>query len=511
VLDEQNPPEQKIEFKSIDLMWLFSVDLINSFSDIDKYSQKIFNCGICEGFLKVHNLKERLKEKTMAESIVKNNNKAIMKKNAGLLELFKESELLTLDEEYIESKTHARFILKGIKIKLSISEELYDCNVLLTISNLGVGVFTFWTHIEADLNSKQLAKLQILPKIKEKVHIQIPIELLEENSYLNEDIKTRYEKEKNEIKTHVTYPNIEIGAVLSAYWYAIINIMYDRKFKSNNALTSQLRYKPYWIFPFIIINSTNPEYRYADELIINNPKQIFQILTHIYNFDYIHVTNSKILEDTLEPNVTERRDIAYLDSLGSVLLIFSSETTKIIEKQLKTQNSSGSIEKEFQKHICEVLIILEILQIERLYLNYLTFLLRRPIVEMDPRELSLMRSYLSKALDIFYGNVTGNSLARIRLEHGEDVTEIDESIKMIGKKIDLLGEALNSFNTLKTSFFQIAFALILGIVPIFFLSFPLVNPILDAFLAACLTIGIILIFYFGTKLYWKKLKKKDIK
>lgn len=218
-----------------------------------------------------------------------------------------------------------------------------------------------------------------------------------------------------------------------------------------------------------------------------------------------------MLNDTLKPNLSERRDIAYIDSFGSVLLILSPETEKLIENQVGVQKNPSVIELEYQKIILEGLIIIELLQIQRLYLGFLTQKLTQPIADMSPKEISIMRSYLSNALDMYYGNVTGNSLARKRLEHGEDILEIDEDFKMISKKMELLGDALNSFTTLKTNFFQIALALIFGIVPFFYIFSPPFNiPLWDSISAISITVGIILTFYLLSRWYWKRLKQKEI-
>jgi hypothetical protein len=170
-----------------------------------------------------------------------------------------------------------------------------------------------------------------------------------------------------------------------------------------------------------------------------------------------------------------------------------------------------SVKREYQKLIFESFIIVEILQLQRQYLNFLTQILTRPITDMSPKEISIMRSYLSKALDFYHGNVTGNSLARKRLEHGKDITEIDESFDAVNEKMELLGNALESFNDLRTSFFEIALGLILGIVPMFYILLPFDEPLFNSIAAISITVGIILTFTFLSRLYWKRLKRKEIK
>ena len=415
----------------------------------------------------------------------------------------------------MEGKNYSRFILKGFKIQLpndDNQEEYYDCEVLLTISSLGIAAFSFWVHLERELTSRQIAQMQLLPSKRVNLSVKIPISLLKKNVVLTKELSDLYEQEKE--KDFVLLQNIDIGAILNLYWYVLVNIIHNHTFQNDELLQKELRYQPYWIFPYVIIRSysTNPELNFADDLIERNPKQIYQILEQIYEFDYSLISSDmKMLNDTLKPNLSERRDIAYIDSLGSVLLILSPETEKLIENQVGVQKTPSVIELEYQKIILEGLIIIELLQIQRLYLGFLTQKLTQPIADMSPKEISIMRSYLSNALDMYYGNVTGNSLARKRLEHGKDILEIDEDFKMISKKMELLGDALNSFTTMKTNFFQIALALIFGIVPFLYIFSPPFNiPLWDSISAISITVGIILTFYLLSRWYWKRLKQKEI-
>jgi len=122
-----------------------------------------------------------------------------------------------------------------------------------------------------------------------------------------------------------------------------------------------------------------------------------------------------------------------------------------------------------------------------------------------------MESYLSKALDFHYCSVTKNDLARKRLDHGKEIMEINEQFMMVEKKIDLLGKAANDFTNLKTSFFQIALALIIGITPLFYYLSPFSNRFFDALYAIVITIGVIILFTTLSRTYWNYLRKKELK
>ncbi|MHA1310749.1 MAG: hypothetical protein ACTSWR_00090 [Candidatus Helarchaeota archaeon] len=502
-MDEETP----IKFKSIDLIWMFTVDLIHPIKNLNEAINRIAASKYCDGSLNYYTAEDRIKG--IGELKIYCQDDSRKDYCNKLLDLFLNTDFYTLDEDYLEARSFVRFILKDIKLKFPFYEKFFNVQVLLTVSSLGIGVFSFWASIDEGIDSKTIARLQILPMEETgNISAELPIELLEELSILDSDYKAVYEKRKAQNKNVFRLKEINFEAIIGYYWYTIINRLYNFKFKSQSEISDQLRCESYCVFPIVLIHSK--EYKYADELIKEKPKQLYQILSHMYNIDYTLIL-SDILDEFLTPNITERRDIAYLDALGSVLLIFGSETKKIIKKQMKYDNKIVSVESEYQKMIIEAFIIIEILQIQRQYFNFLTQILTRPIAEMSPKEISIIRSYLSKALDMYHGNVTGNSLARKRMNHGKDIMEIDESFDMVNEKMELLGDALSSFNDLRTSFFEIALGLILGIVPLFYIFSPFQDSIMNSIFAITITISIILIFTLLSRWYWRNIKRKEIK
>lgn len=89
--------------------------------------------------------------------------------------------------------------------------------------------------------------------------------------------------------------------------------------------------------------------------------------------------------------------------------------------------------------------------------------------------------------------------------------EIDEQFEMVSEKIELLSKASNNFNALKTRFFQFAFALIIGIVPLFYYLSPFNDRKLDSIFAICITIGIVISFTLLSRIYWNYLRRKEFK
>ncbi|MHA1270134.1 MAG: hypothetical protein ACTSPY_10140 [Candidatus Helarchaeota archaeon] len=499
--------ETPLEFKKIDLIWMFTVDLIKPIKNLTESVKKISKYTLCKGSLNYYESVDRAKGLGNIEIYCENDEEK--KECDELLNIYMKTDFMNLDEDYLESKSYIRYILKGIKIKFPFSDTFYQTDILLTVSNLGIGVFSFWVSIDEKLDSRTLANLQILPLSETReLSVILPIELLEELSILDKDFIPVYKKKIDQKKDTFKLKKTNFEEIIGFYWYTLVNRLYDLKFKSQLEVSSQLRCESYCVFPMVIIHSDT--YQYAEDLIKENPRQLYQILSHMFSIDY-NLIYSGALEEFLTPNITERRDIAYLDSLGSVVIIFGSETKKIIKRQMEFDKTITSIEMKYKMEVIEAFIIVEILQIQRQYLNLLTQILTRPVAEMSPREISIMRSYLSKALDMYHGNVTGNSLARKRMEHGKDIMEIDESFEMVSEKMELLGEALSSFNELRTSFFEIALGLILGIVPLFYIFSPFQDSILDSIFAISITIGIIIIFLFSSRWYWHHIKTRDIK
>ncbi|TFF86831.1 MAG: hypothetical protein EU551_00595 [Promethearchaeota archaeon] len=494
-------------FKNVELIWLFAVDLIKPIHKMDITIDNITKCSFCQGMLKYYNPTERVKG--IGEIKIYCDDKNEEKACNDILQLFMDTDFLTLDEDYLEASSYVRFLLNGPKIKFPVGEKYYDVKVIFTLSSLGIGIFSFWADLDFEIDSKELAKLQISPLLETRdLAVELPIEILKELTHLDKDYLPKYEKLKNKDKKFINLKKTSFEELIGFYWNTTINRLFNLKYKSQGEITNNLRSESYCVFPMVVIHSD--EYEFADDFIKENPRQLYQILSHMYNIDH-NLIYPNVLDEVLEPNITERRDIAYLDALGSVVLLFGSKTKDIIKNQMKYDKKIISVEGEYQKLIFESFIIVEILQLQRQYLNFLTQILTRPITEMSPREISTMRSYLSKALDFYHGNVTGNSLARKRIEHGKDITEIDESFEAINEKMDLLGDALESFNDLRTSFFEIALGLILGIVPMFYILIPFEEPLYNSIAAIGITVGIILTFTSLSRLYWKRLKKKEIK
>ena len=130
-----------------------------------------------------------------------------------------------------------------------------------------------------------------------------------------------------------------------------------------------------------------------------------------------------------------------------------------------------------------------------------------PISKVKPRKLASIRSYLSKTLDYYYGNVTGNSLARRRLEHGEEILEIRENFKLVNKKLELVGEALKSFANSQTIALQLTFALIIGIVGTLKLPF---CDIVNFFISFGGILLLITLIYYGFEWRWRRLRGKSL-
>ncbi len=500
-MEKENP----IKYKNLELIWLFTVDLIKPLKNLNNIANNISESSLCDGTLIYYTPENRVKGVSEIKIVCEENNK---EKCNELLELFSSTDFLTLDEDYLESQGFIRAILKGLKIKFPFSNKFFNTEIILTITNLGIGVFSFWTYIDEPLDSRTIAKLQILPMEEiRNLSVELPLEVLEELAIIDTDYTSIYEKKKEKGKKSFTLKETNFEEIISFYWSIILNRIYDLKFKSQEEIMNKLRYESYCVFPMTIIYAADQIY--ADEFVQNYPRQLYQILSQMYDIDY-DLIYADVLDELLTPNITERRDIAYLDSLGSVVLIFGSDIEKIIKKQMKFDNTIKSVDVELKKYIIEAFIIVEILQIQRQYFNLITRILTKPIDEMGPRQISTIRSYLSKALDMYHSNVTGNSLARKRMEHGKDIMEIDECFDMVNEKMDLLGEALNSFHDLRTSFFEIALGLILGIVPLFYIFSPFQDPILDAVYAIAITIGIIVAFSLFSRWYWQHLKRKEL-
>lgn len=489
--------EHPIIFRDIEVIWLFSVDLLNRIDNMERVIEKITKSKYCNAVLRYHSQEELGKEEI---EIIRNDENS----QRELLNSFADVDFDTLDIEYIENQNFSRFLLKEVEIKFSLSSEseYKKCKILLTISKLGVAIFTLWMKIEENLNSRQIAELQLIQTenlIPTK--IKIPLEIMEEAKLLSKDFELRYNEAISNNRDYYLIEEDAINVLIHTLWFTLINAIKNKKHqtdsfeKFHSLIKKDLRYEVSCSFPIVLINATEPEYNNAFDILDRHPLQLYQILSHVYKYDY-NLINPGALHNFFRRDFSERLDVAYFDSLGSVILIMSRQTIT---------------PKERLSFSLEVLTTIELLQIQRYYLGFLTDFLATPVSDMRPREISIAQSYLSDALEIHHSNITRDALARKRLEHGKDVMEIDEQFKVVKEKIELLGEALNRFSTLRSNFFQIIFAIIIGMVPIYSIFSNYFDPFLTFLFAIGITGLILVTFYAFSLINFRRREQKKIK
>ena len=293
---------------------------------------------------------------------------------------------------------------------------------------------------------------------------------------------------------------MDFETLIFLYWCSLINVINNYSYNSTSFEDLKLikekkyRHEARYIFPIVVISDTEPEYESTDNMIKENPKQLYQILSHLYKLNYNLIRPDKT-QESLKTNISERQDIAYLNVTGSLALIFGSEV------------------QEREIYILEALTIIEIIQIQRYYFGYLIKKLDRPLKKMNTRQISITRSYISQGLNMYYSKLTGNSLASERLNHGKRIMELEDSFNIVNKKTELLGEALQSFSLLKTSIFEITVATILGLLSVFFVLLQLEDRLLNIILGIillCITLAFLAGFTLVSRYVWRWLKSKKI-
>lgn len=489
--------ETSIKFKKIDMIWQFTVDILDLKYNMKKLARKVSDSKLVCAYVRPHTAEEQLNGQ-IETGFRKDMNASVKSKIDLLLKEIYESDFNTLDKEYLEAQNFTRFLLKSIKIRLPFNEKMFDCDIVLTITKLGIAVFNFWVHIDVELNSNQIAELQLLPTKEVEIVVEIPRELLFELKNMSEKYLKYYEK-TSKIKPSILL-SMDFEVLIFLYWCSLINILNNRSFKSKYLEDFEIiknkkyRYEARYIFPLVIVKITEPAYSSTEDMIQQHPKQLYQILSHLDKIDYNIIRLSSTV-DFLEPNLSERQDIAFLNSTGSVLLLFGSET------------------QEIRRHLLEAFCIIEIIQIQRYFFGFLISKLNQPFKKINVRKISIMRSYFSTGLNMYYTKLTANSLASKRLSNGKRIMELDDSYEMLNNKIDLLGEALQSFSQLKNSVFEITVAAILGFLSVFFIFLPSDNDIINLIFGTillCITAGSLLGFFIVSKFVWKWLKSKKI-
>lgn len=276
---------------------------------------------------------------------------------------------------------------------------------------------------------------------------------------------------------------ISLNSLSFIYWNILNNVLTNYKYKNVVWNKYSLPYSN--IFPFLIIKSTNKNYRDADDMIREHAGQLYQILLRDSSIDYSSVT-SEAKNDALFPNITERRDVGFISSREAAILILTGN--KLNSKRITL----------------EALIILEIVQFQKHFnLGLIETIQKAYFSKVKLKIVNELRYYLSIARKIYEQNIAIDLIAKKRLDHGKDMLEIDNDFQKADKSMERLSEVLNNFYSLRTNFYQIALAVILGVVPTFTVLLPLL-PILQVISAIGITFGIILIFYLLSGVYWAR-------
>ncbi|MFW9992827.1 MAG: hypothetical protein ACFFD4_12355 [Candidatus Odinarchaeota archaeon] len=422
-----------------------------------------------------------------------------------ILEILQSTDFLVLDEEFFEAQIFTRFHLKGFKVRLPDIENPQDVSVALMLTKWGVGCLGFYIDLNVDLSASQLASLQIIPKDEEPIlRAQLDIELIQEISYMNPDVKDIVDKRKAAGKKDVLFKQVSLGEIVWFYIASMINLIHDRGFKSFEEITDKQRYETYIAHPLVIIEKTEPEYQSAYELVKNHREEIYIIaeqLPHLERDDVSSYTSRKLLRSI----ITDREDIWYYMTIGSTIQIITPRTREIAES--KSENGSN----EYYKEILQPYVENEVIQIQRFIILMMEhFISSQDIAELKPREISFLKESVMKSLEIFYTiRISGNSISHARIELGKEVTLVNNVQKAIEEKIVLLEGAVRDYQESLKDFTQAILGVILGVVPAILFLFSGTNDMIKLILSVVLSGGLTLLARYGARYYWKMKQKKE--
>ncbi|MEX2737571.1 MAG: hypothetical protein Q6356_000685 [Candidatus Wukongarchaeota archaeon] len=506
-----NQGEDKLVFSRSKIIWQVTFDLGSSIEDIKPAAKNLYDSPICRGLLSY--LPPERRDEGVGEIQIKGiqeggESQEIKDDTYEHLEAFQKSDFLYLDEEYFESGQYARLRLQGIKILVLGFENYADVDVYVTLNRYGVAVLSFWMDIEEPVTSRKLAELQIIPSVEEEtLNIKAPIQLIEEYSNLNKELTKVVEAMKEKGKKSINMKNKSFSELVWYYVSSVINRVNKMRFSSSEKLSKSLRYEPYIIYPYVVVLTEVEDKENAIEIVDSHPKQFYQIMAHMKDVEY-NVINDDITEDLLRPNISERSDIAYLSTIGSTILLLSKKSQEILAE--KAKENGTSVEYETLLEIIPGFSTLELLQIQRFLLRFLDFFLtRKNIADMGSGEIMVLKEFMGQALDEFYTiKIVGHRMTHLRLEHGKETMLINNMFQSIMDKLELLDSAIESYEQIRSNFFQIALTVMLGVVSSVLILSPFEKDLYNSILSLVITGIITGTAYFGSDIYWRKMHQR---
>jgi len=121
----------------------------------------------------------------------------------------------------------------------------------------------------------------------------------------------------------------------------------------------------------------------------------------------------------------------------------------------------------------------------------------------------VLKEFMGQALDEFYTiKIVGHRMTHLRLEHGKETMLINNMFQSIMDKLELLDSAIESYEQIRSNFFQIALTVMLGVVSSVLILSPFEKDLYNSILSLVITGIITGTAYFGSDIYWRKMHQR---
>ncbi|NVM29007.1 MAG: hypothetical protein HWN65_09185 [Candidatus Helarchaeota archaeon] len=482
-----------MEINDTEIVWLYVVDsgkwlikrkeLISIAEDLMEKGKSVE--GIVR-YLTVEEIEEQAGAEKKMKAIIKARNDEILEN----LKLLYKSDMDNVNPEYIENLQFFRAKMVDFEMVLP-GDRVEPVEVRLNYHSSGIFILELWLKLKnMALTPDIINELQLLPREEEEITVKLPRQLLEDYSLINRKIAELLQKKP---KSKIFTLNLTFHEIVWMYWAIIAYIANNEKAKDSKELLHSLRYNVFHFFPIMVFHF--PEVPSPEDLFEKHKADLYRMLFQEIYLDSPHI-RPQLIDDAFknENNLAERTDDALFFSKESCILLYTKESQSILSYIAEKRKTS--VEAQIFLEKLDVILVQEFLNLQRYTMEMYDYLLsKKSISEMETDELAQMRGSLSKVIEEFYNvKLLIKTSTHKRLERGRiQVFELEKSLEVLEKKLDLVDAAVTSIHNNLMEFLTILLGILVQVGPI--IAVTIVAP-QYAVIAATVSIGVFIGVYF---------------
>ena len=208
-----------------------------------------------------------------------------------------------------------------------------------------------------------------------------------------------------------------------------------------------------------------------------------------------------------ENNLADRADYALYFCQESSMLLYSQDSISTLE--FIASKRKIPVERQLLFEKLDFLLVLEFIHIQQFILMMYDYLLsKKPISEMEPDDLTQMRSRLSKGVEEFHNVKLAVKTCTIkRLERGRECFKFENSLSVLENKLEMVDSAVSGIHGNLMEFLSVLLGILVAIGPIIALAIGQEYPIIASCITASVLLGIYFLYKQLYKLWYRRNKK----